>query len=1256
MNLSKLKTKEEIDKELDIESRLSNIPDANQLNEEIQGMILERTPPQEVSLIKDNNIFDNIAYRASLEPIDRVTQRLIGVGAGAPKPDDKGLLQSFGYKGNLVELADKGINLLGALERVPSAYMAYMGDIHKQGILANKTNKNPYGVDFHEAMTNAFKGDPSKPYGDVQFVDGYNNMFYGANKYNALKIAMNEKFKDKPLLKLAYDPFVVGSEIGVGLLTDGWIIKGTKFMLPSLRASIKLKKGIPSAIAELATDKKVMDDLAQELVKKNNLRQRFSAADDELKKLERLASEKTKLNKLEDESKAILKQNKADTFTRNELGYISKRKSDIDVEINAGKDQAFRTIDDFSQEIRSVVKEAFDRVDDRAEQLKAFKTIIPEPTGAEGDAVKLINKAYDDLKKSIKADDDALSTMKIEIDNLQSARKKLNAVEQAMRLSDDFENHIKDSIKRVTYLEDFNANMIKNKNTGTGWLARKHVDATAKAFSGNRVTKLSELNTEELETIHEVFLATKNLPQDMKVISNLANLVTPEWLLYRKFGLPRLYSRVDDAFSEMVRWGNRFDKMVNNSKRTYRSRFHKKFGNDEEELLSYFADEGNDTINVPAELLAKFNDDQINYIKSVRNDVKKFMDFSADEAIRLGYMTRDTKPLEQYKYALQSYTQQLDNLEKSMSGLDKKSTEFYAAQGKAKELKKLKKEMADNIRDYPAVYVENYFPHVKSIKGRLLEDISKMKEENYMKQTGRKMAKSDREWSDDVGTLYSKAFRKNMPTKVNATEFMKRVDDGTAFSRRATDVMSGAFRAEMKKIYLEPALQEGKSFISALPVNGYTNKVYEAFDRLIRKTRGMEMFGDQTLNKWFYSISREVEKISGGRIQSRARAWDDFAGGLRQMAMRGTILGNMRVATKNLIQSTHTVVTIGPTATYAGWESMFTNGGKRLLKQYNVMINRMPLEAFDITNKSSWDMLDRIGGSVNQAIETFINCSAAGNGAVYRIMTSDQSQMNKLAKYAMQKNIDPKAIKGHRFWDVMADAVEDGLFRDVITNANNNIKFSQWSYHRHDMSPLLSSSTGKLLGMFTNWPSHFFTAFVPQLWRQLTKGEAAWGGHLKWTDYERYGIFSYATMVGGIYYMGTQYGFDMSWMLPPAQVPSGRLAGKTVPFPVSPPVAAGYDLVTAGYMETFGRLNNAAMLNDQDGMSEALRRFISYDIPSMTPMGVGTRNVIRVAAPDSAVGKILGVKEQEPESLFMPQLNSKKKKVSYSSGRSRRKR
>jgi len=184
-----------------------------------------------------------------------------------------------------------------------------------------------------------------------------------------------------------------------------------------------------------------------------------------------------------------------------------------------------------------------------------------------------------------------------------------------------------------------------------------------------------------------------------------------------------------------------------------------------------------------------------------------------------------------------------------------------------------------------------------------------------------------------------KLIKRKIPAKVNVPEFFARTVSEEEISYAWRDVRRIAHREELRKLYLEPAAKEMDAIIDALP-RDIRNRAGAYASEWMRYVRGIPSVWDERLNWFFNQASRGIEAVSRGRWQAQGRAFENFARRTRRLIYTGTIGGNPRAVGKQLCQSLLTVNTIGSRATLAGIESVYTEGGRRLLNQYRVMVGR----------------------------------------------------------------------------------------------------------------------------------------------------------------------------------------------------------------------------------------------------------------------------------------------------------------------------
>jgi len=417
-----------------------------------------------------------------------------------------------------------------------------------------------------------------------------------------------------------------------------------------------------------------------------------------------------------------------------------------------------------------------------------------------------------------------------------------------------------------------------------------------------------------------------------------------------------------------------------------------------------------------------------------------------------------------------------------------------------------------------------------------------------------------------------KITKEKIPSGVNVPEFFARKsEEAIEYNWRATTSM--AFREELRKLYLEPALRRTDFILDEMP-GKYRKEAKKYAHDWVRNIRGIPSAWDDRLNDFNAAVMRRIPGLRKTWLAG-PRGYERMTKGIRRIVFSGTIGANSRTWVKQGFQSMLTVNTIGDKATYAGWESMFTDGGKRLLNQYRVMAGGRRLALTDITKIGK---LERGLTLPFTAIDKYVNVAGAGNGAVWFLMNRSRKHMDELAEYAVHKGY--KKVSASNFWDVMADAVDDGMFQDVIDAANKNIKYTQWSYNSWDMPRHLWSQTGKTMFMFTTWPSNFFGAHLPQLWTQLVYGQNVFG--TKITANQRLALIRYIGQTAAIAALARKMGYNLDWVMATGPAPKGYIHGwiKT-PVPVSPPsefaLSLG-DMIVNAYTGEFKRMDDSLKL------------------------------------------------------------------------------
>ncbi len=691
-------------------------------------------------------------------------------------------------------------------------------------------------------------------------------------------------------------------------------------------------------------------------------------------------------------------------------------------------------------------------------------------------------------------------------------------------------------------------------------LAPEDVETLTWGVSAMTTKKYNELPLLQLRTLVDNIDMQLGVGSKMPLLDDWFKSVTPAWRVFERAGIPRAYDVIDGAkYTEGVLVGER-DVWESSSKEGFKKLFKKDLESEEAKyVLAEYADKGVNNAVLPPEITNKFSGDELRYMKDIVTGDKVRWDAHKQTSIDQGIGTIDPAEAD--------------------------------ATGKV-------------------LLVDYYYHHRTPFYDDVIAEFKKQREQWWEKQSDNLRWEKYRgdinrvmpaDLGFDVEAHYrQRGLQEKIPTKINASEFMRRMETDTEYSRDFWNITRQSYQSEIRKLYLEPALLEADAIVKVLPER-MKNEMVPYLREYTKLARGMEVKGDVTLNRMITKRSLGIERMTKGRWKAQERAWEHASSMLRQNIIRGTMHYNPRIIGKNLFQTMHSVATIGPRATLAGIESMFTKGGRGLLDHYHTMLGRTPFEGLDITKPRTWD---KFGMWMNQAVERYINCASAGNGAIHYLLTRSEKHMMELNKFAISKGYTKQAVTGARMWDTFHEAVHEGHFKDLVEMGNRNIKVDQYSYHRWDMPQHLWSASGKNAFMFTSWPSNAFRVFYPQLWKQMRHGKNVFGG--KADMWQRFALLSHVTMTGALYVLGQELGYNMGWILASGQLPTGYLLGTELPFPVSPVISAPIDAF-ASSIELAKGAGNAligSLGGDEKRMNyEFTKRFWYRDFPSFVIPG-----------------------------------------------------
>jgi len=444
-----------------------------------------------------------------------------------------------------------------------------------------------------------------------------------------------------------------------------------------------------------------------------------------------------------------------------------------------------------------------------------------------------------------------------------------------------------------------------------------------------------------------------------------------------------------------------------------------------------------------------------------------------------------------------------------------------------------------------------------------------------------------------------RAMAKKLPKGVSAPEVIARSANENVFRRDWSNITSMAYRESLRKVYFEPAASRMDGILNLLD-GAVKDEAKEYSTNWIRHVRGMPSTWDSKLNRLNKKVFGPAYSHVFGKEMSE-RSFERFAGEMRKLAYGGTISFNTRSLIKQGFQSQLTIATIGNKATLAGWESMFTPGGKQLLKHFPVTVggNRLAMSSFDISSKEGLSKLTttyanaiKFGAKPFSAVDMYMNVAGAGNGALFYIANNSQANLNRVIEYAAKKSVQKK-LTPQNFWDTLASMADDGLIDDWIDMANRNIKVTQFSYNPWDMPAHLWSAVGKNTLQFTNWPSHFFGAFIPQMYRQAVKGVNVFG--LRSTAAQRIAPFSYITKMAAISAVARGMGYNMDYLAVTGPLPTGRVGGFfELPVPVTPSTEMAIVLgnIAVGALESIGEQDSDRLKSGIKSLPKAMQPYI----------------------------------------------------------------
>ena len=1197
----------------------------------------------------------------------------------------------------LAQVGDKIINYGNMIQRIPATTLMLAKNKHE-----GKPNIN--NVSTKEALINAVKGDPTKPYGNVSLFVAIPRVIYPEKDWDIEQ----EVYKNASLVtKIFMDAPAFLGDISLTFITAGRIfLPAMKFLSPSGKISRIASKSVENAKQmileheELAKIK--LDEIAKVdgyNVKLNQIQQdkinidalsgtadalreqkktlttdELKIADQQLRSIEKVIAGAElelvdKINQLPRDIDALQSEVLADhTLIKNTLDDIIKsgvrstgaeqegidqiNKAYIELGGKIRQDELlYRGQSKYYPEMRKVdipesklhgVYATTSEVHARAFAKKEgyiFTIKKPDPkdvfdlTKATPDELKVLGDAtetdlfndpamIDKLQSLgyswwvehpyklhasmgvtyVAISDDAIKLVDIaksakDITSMQSAQSRIDNIKKMLALSDNMKEKIGNQIKRQLYTTGMRG-LIKTTKTDiagikstTGILKESKINDFAKAMTHGRVTDWKKLDGMDMESLYDTFKGVRQIDKEVGWIQNMKSGISPEAETFMKLKALKYYSAIENgvfAYNTDMRAVDRiFGDFLNRFKSATGKRWVR--GGTTDDLLAYMLENPNqipEIYNQP-EVAGLLTDVQKTLVKEAADEWKKITAFVKDILIKQGKLSTDVEGFNALKAQKQILDDNISVMRAGKKLLTPKTDEFLLATARIADAGKKVKKINKAIKDFPPLVVEHYFSHKSMLAKNIINDIQEMDNTHAINA---KLKNKAYAWTSDSLPPYAKNAFAGIPANINSPELMKRISEGKLNRRDTMAVMREAISSELRNVHLAPVFKEGKAYIDALPEGEYRLKLHEMYDALVRVTRNMEHPLDKGWNTGFYKISRGIEKvvkpiqhITGGRLhyEAQTRAFDHFISSTRNLAFMKTLWGNTWNVAKNTFQITQSIASIGSRATLAGVEGAMVRDGMWTLEQLPTFLGSLHLIENFTDPKGMMGWANDVGMIGQTITERNWNRAGAGLGAIYHAVTKSQKNMDDLMRFALTHNIDPKSVKGNNFWTVWRQYVEAGNGKEIMMGANETVRVTQYDYARYATMPLLHSSWGRILFMFTNWSSHYFMSFLTGehgIWRQLIRGTSTLevaGVHYKWTDPDRYGIFKYILATAGTYAIGKSLGFDMGWQLPQQQISTGNIAGVPVPIAISPPLSFLLDLGTCVIDSLMGRTAGA---------------------------------------------------------------------------------
>lgn len=695
-----------------------------------------------------------------------------------------------------------------------------------------------------------------------------------------------------------------------------------------------------------------------------------------------------------------------------------------------------------------------------------------------------------------------------------------------------------DILKWSVYRRWVEAN-IQHVNNPEGSVPQEAVGKLIEALTQGQKRMYTELSPNELEDLALEMETIKNMPEKFRrtaLETIRRKTYGPPVNTFARLGLARRWDVTTDSIYRKQDWVNRRALWMIDAKR----QFKKAFGKDVD-----FTD-ANDTVN-------------------------QAMSYAAEG---IGYddipVTEDMATRIQDMVTRQEYDWLSKKAVEDAGSHWEVSADISEAQGK--------------ISSDPVKIAAGVAPREKNYYGRIHEDIKKS-----FRKRAIDAAEAGKGLEVPIDYDLDRIIKKGrVPKGQSAASWIARESTKDDYSRNWGLMSQIKWREQMHDLLVREEMLINKALIDALPdtpAKGTAKRALIQWHNSILNTRSEV---DNTLNEAFNIMSQRMEKILPF-WEAREKSFDHFANFMTRRVDQGLLLGNLRPVVRNPFQIMLNTDIYGFKATLWGFQQLLTPGGRKLLQTSQTYLQRgVPLGAFDITDPGHFKRLTYFGIS---ATDKYLNVASTYLAGWQYYFSQSRRSWDELVSFAAKRGISETSLRrGSTFADTVAEAVNAGMFADARRTIDyRGTALTQWLYDPAGMPPILRSKASRIAGQYQTWTSYMWGAHMPQVIDQAIRGKDIFGMDAPLSV--RLAIVGLAAKMGLLYVLGQEIGVNLTYLaVHTASTPTGYIAGKEVPVPVSPIVGT---LVGLGMMG-FGALqaNDKLMSQGVDQLGYSMKSYI----------------------------------------------------------------